>query len=308
MSTPPIATILSPALASMTGFSRDRGEGHGIAWVWEVKSVNGRGLDIRFRLPPGWDGVEQGLKDLTQRSLKRGSISAALSVRRDEAANRPALDRAALEAAIGLVAEVQAMLPAAAPPPATALLALPGVMRQAEEQEPDEALLAARAAGVTESFSRALAALDEARRAEGARIGAVLAARLEEIATLVAAAEADAATQPAAVRDRLVASLTALSDQVPALTEERIVAEAALLASRADVREELDRLHAHIAAARALLAEGTLVGRRLDFLTQEFNREANTLCSKSASRTLTATGLALKAAIEQFREQVQNLE
>jgi uncharacterized protein (TIGR00255 family) len=292
----------------MTGFSRDRGEAHGIAWVWEVKSVNGRGLDLRFRLPPGWDAIEQGLKDLAQAVLRRGSVSAGLSVRRDEAANRPVLDRAALEAAIGLVAEVQAMLPASPAPSATALLALPGVMRQATDEEPDEALLAARTAGVTESFSRALGALDAARRGEGARIGAVLAAKLDEIEALVAAAEADAATQPEAVRERLIASLTALAGQVPALSEERIAAEAALLASRADVREELDRLHAHIAAARALLAEGTLVGRRLDFLTQEFNREANTLCSKSASRTLTATGLALKAAIEQLREQVQNLE
>ncbi len=304
MSIPPLST----ALASMTGFSRDRGESHGIAWVWEVKSVNGRGLDIRFRLPPGWDAIEQALKDLAQRALKRGSVTAGLSVRRDEAANRPTLDRAALEAAIGLVAEVQAMMPGSPAPPATALLALPGVMRQAAEEEPDEALLAGRSAAVTASFSRALAALDAARRDEGARIGAVLAAKLDEIEGLVAAAEADAATQPAAVREKLITSLKALADQTPALTEERIAAEAALLASRADVREELDRLHAHIAAARALLAEGALVGRRLDFLTQEFNREANTLCSKSASRTLTATGLALKAAIEQFREQVQNLE
>ncbi|WP_291297075.1 YicC/YloC family endoribonuclease [Elioraea sp.] len=292
----------------MTGFARDRGEGSGIAWVWEVKSVNGRGLDVRFRMPPGWDGIEAGLRDAAQKALKRGSVSAGLAVRNDQAANRPSLDRAALDAAIALVAEVQALLPGAPSPPATALLALPGVMLQAAEEEPDEALLAARAAAVTASFGRALAALDASRRDEGARIGAVLAAKLDEIDTLVAAAEADAATQPAAVRDRLAASLRALADQTPALTEERIAAEAALLASRADVREELDRLHAHIAAARALLAEGTLVGRRLDFLTQEFNREANTLCSKAASRTLTATGLALKAAIEQFREQVQNLE
>ncbi|WP_239451552.1 YicC/YloC family endoribonuclease [Elioraea rosea] len=299
---------LSPALASMTGFARDRGEANGISWVWEVKSVNGRGLDVRFRLPPGWDGVEPALKDAAQAKLKRGSISAGLSVRRDEQAARPMLDRAALEAALAIVAEVQALLPAAPPPPATALLSLPGVMRAASEEEPDEALLAARAAAVTESFARALAALESSRRAEGARIGAVLAAKLDEIEGLVASAEADAATQPEAIRDRLVTALRALADQSPALTEDRIAAEAALLASRADVREEIDRLHAHIAAARALMVEGTLVGRRLDFLTQEFNREANTLCSKAASRTLTATGLALKAAIEQFREQVQNLE
>ncbi len=299
---------LSADLTSMTGFSRARGEGFGISWVWEVKSVNGRGLDIRFRLPPGWDHAEQALRDIAQKSLRRGSVSANLSVKRDETLSRPCVDRAALDAARALGAEVQAVGPGSPAPPATAILALPGVVRVAAEEEPDEALIARRSAAVTESFARALAALAEARRAEGARIGAVLAAKLGEIDALVTAAEAAAALQPAALRERLVSTLRSLADQTPALSEDRIAAEAALLASRADVREELDRLHAHIAAARALLAEGTLTGRRLDFLTQEFNREANTLCSKSSSRSLTEIGLSLKAAIEQFREQVQNLE
>lgn len=301
-------TPLSPDLASMTGFARDRGEAHGIAWVWELKSVNGRGLDLRFRLPPGWDAIEPGLRKAAEGRLKRGSLSATLSIRRQDETGRPVLDRAALETAIALAAEVRALLPDSPPPRATDLLALPGVLRSTALEEPDEALMEARLGAVAESFAQALAALDQARRAEGARLGAVLAARLAELEALVAEAEADAATQPRAVRDRLVASLRALASETPALSEERIAAEAALLASRADVREELDRLSAHIAAARALLAEGRLVGRRLDFLTQELTREANTLCAKAASRSLTATGLALKAAIEQFREQVQNLE
>jgi uncharacterized protein (TIGR00255 family) len=301
-------TPLSPALASMTGFSRDRGEAHGIAWVWELKSVNSRGLELRFRLPPGWDAIEPGLKEAAQAVLRRGSVNAALSVRSEAETGRPVVDREALGVMLALVAELREKLPQSPPPDIATILSLPGVLRSGAEEEPDEALAAARAEAVGQSFRRALAALDAARRGEGARIGRVLAARLQEIEALVAQAEASAATEPASIRDRLVASLRALGGETPALTEERIAAEAALLASRADVREELDRLQAHLAAARALLAEGAGVGRRLDFLAQEFNREANTLCAKAASPGLTATGLALKAAIEQFREQVQNLE
>jgi len=297
----------SPLLASMTGFARHRGEGHGIAWVWEVKSVNGRGLDIRFRLPNGFDGLEPLLRETAQRLIRRGNVSATLSVRRDEAAARPTLDPAALEAALALISEIRARIPDAPAPSAEAVLTLPGVLR-APTAEEDEAVEEARHGAIAASFRAAVEALVAARREEGARIGAVLAAKLDEIEALVQAAEADAATQPAALRDKLTAALRTLFDQVPQLPEERLAQEVALLAARADVREEIDRLHAHIAQARALLAEGALVGRRLDFLTQEFNREANTLCSKAAAPSLTATGLALKAAIEQFREQVQNLE
>jgi uncharacterized protein (TIGR00255 family) len=291
----------------MTGFARHRGEGHGIAWVWEVKSVNGRGLDLRFRLPNGFDELEPPLRETAQRLIRRGNVSATLSVRRDEAAARPTLDPAALEAALALIGEIRARIPDAPAPSAEAVLALPGVLR-APTAEEDEAVEEARHGAIAASFRAAVEALAAARRDEGARIGAVLSAKLDEIEALVQAAEADAATQPAALRDKLTAALRALLDQVPQLPEERLAQEVALLAARADVREEIDRLHAHIAQARALLAEGALVGRRLDFLTQEFNREANTLCSKAAAPSLTATGLALKAAIEQFREQVQNLE
>jgi uncharacterized protein (TIGR00255 family) len=291
----------------MTGFARHRGEGHGIAWVWEVKSVNGRGLDLRFRLPNGFDELEPPLRETAQRLIRRGNVSATLSVRRDEAAARPTLDPAALEAALALIGEIRARIPDAPAPSAEAVLALPGVLR-APTAEEDEAVEEARHGAIAASFRAAVEALAAARRDEGARIGAVLSAKLDEIEALVQAAEADAATQPAALCDKLTAALRTLLDQVPQLPEERLAQEVALLAARADVREEIDRLHAHIAQARALLAEGALVGRRLDFLTQEFNREANTLCSKAAAPSLTATGLALKAAIEQLREQVQNLE
>ncbi|WP_026299657.1 YicC/YloC family endoribonuclease [Elioraea tepidiphila] len=298
----------SPHLASMTGFARHRGEGHGIAWVWEVKSVNGRGLDLRFRLPNGLDAIEPALREVAQKHLRRGNVSATLTVRRDESAARPTLDPAALDAALALIAEVRGRIPDAPAPSAEAVLALPGVLRAPAAEEDDEAVEEARRGAIAASFRAAIEALAEARREEGARIGAVLAAKLDEIEALVITAEADAATQPAALRDKLTAALRSLLDQVPQLPEERLAQEVALLAARADVREEIDRLHAHLAQARALLAEGALVGRRLDFLTQEFNREANTLCSKAAAPSLTATGLALKAAIEQFREQVQNLE
>ena len=298
----------SPLLASMTGFARHRGEAHGIAWVWEVKSVNGRGLDVRFRLPNGLDAIETMLRDAAQKLIRRGNVSATLTVRRDEAAARPTLDPAALEAALALVEQVRARIPDSPAPTAESVLALPGVLRAPTAEEADEAVEEARRGAIAESFREAIAVLAGTRREEGARIGAVLAARLDEIEALVKTAEADAATQPAALRDKLTTALQGLLDQVPQLPEERLAQEVALLAARADVREEIDRLHAHIAQARALLAEGALVGRRLDFLTQEFNREANTLCSKAAAPTLTSTGLALKAAIEQFREQVQNLE
>ncbi|WP_439578438.1 YicC/YloC family endoribonuclease [Elioraea sp.] len=298
----------SPMLASMTGFARHRGEDHGIAWVWEVKSVNGRGLDVRFRLPNGLDAVEPALRDAAQKLIRRGNISAALTVRHDEAASRPTLDPAALDAALALVEQVRARIPDSPAPTAESVLALPGVLRPPAAEEEDEAVQEARRSAIAASFRAAIEALAEARREEGSRIGAVLAAKLDEIEALVTTAEADAATQPAALRDKLTTALQGMLDQVPQLPEERLAQEVALLAARADVREEIDRLHAHIAQARALLAEGALVGRRLDFLTQEFNREANTLCSKAAAPSLTATGLALKAAIEQFREQVQNLE
>jgi uncharacterized protein (TIGR00255 family) len=292
----------------MTGFARHRGEAHGIAWVWEVKSVNGRGLDLRFRLPNGLDALEPQLREAMQRLIRRGNVSATLTLRRDETAATPTLDPAALEAALALIEEVRARIPDAPAPSAESVLALPGVLRPPTAEAEDEAVEEARRGAIAASFRAAVAALAEARRAEGARIGTVLAARLDEIEALVIAAESDAATQPAALREKLTTALRGLTDQVPQLPEERLAQEVALLAVRADLREELDRLHAHIAQARALLAEGALVGRRLDFLTQEFNREANTLCSKAAAPSLTATGLALKAAIEQFREQVQNLE
>jgi uncharacterized protein (TIGR00255 family) len=277
-------------LASMTGFARSEGAVSTPtpwSWAWELRSVNGRGLELRFRLPGGFDALEPALRDLAGKHLKRGNVTANLTIRREEAA-RLAPDPAAIEQALALATALAARIPGAPPPRAEALLALPGVMRPAaearEEIGPDQL------AAVRDGFATALTGLVAARRAEGTRLAA------------------EAADQPAAQKARMMEVVRALLAELPALPEERIAQEVAILAGKSDVREELDRLDAHLHAARALLAEGEAIGRRFDFLVQEFNREANTLCSKSASVALTATGLALKATIEQLREQVQNVE
>jgi uncharacterized protein (TIGR00255 family) len=292
---------MSTPLASMTGFARTEGNSAGIAWVWELRSVNGRGLDLRFRVPPGWDALEPVLRDASGKMLKRGNVTANLSVKRE---NEPRLvaDPAALEQALALAMELHRRIPGSPVPRAESLLGLPGVLRPVQADE------AIDTAPVADGFSRALAALVAARQAEGARLHMTITRLLGEIATLHRQAVEEAADQPAAQRARIMENLTALLREAPSLPEERIAQEVALLAARSDVREELDRLDSHNEAAHALLREGLTIGRRFDFLVQEFNREANTLCSKSASVALTATGLKLKAAIEQLREQVQNIE
>ncbi len=295
-----------PHLASMTGFARSEGGADAVAWVWELRSVNGRGLDLRFRLPPGFDPLEPGLRELAGRVLKRGNISATLTLRRDEQA-RLQPDLAALDQALALAMALHARIPGSPVPRAEALLALPGVLRPASAEQ-DEAGFETLTASVGAGFERALSELVAARHAEGARLADKLGALIGEIAALREQAEAEAADQPAIRQARLLASVQALLRDSPGLPEERIAQEVALLAARSDVREELERLASHVEAARALLAERAPVGRRFDFLVQEFNREANTVCSKSASVALTATGLRLKATIEQMREQVQNIE
>jgi len=290
----------------MTGFGRASGQGHGFGWTWELRSVNGRGLDLRLRLPPGWDALEPGLRETAGRALKRGNVTANLTVKR-ESEPRLIPDPAALDQAVALALALAERIPGSPPPRAEALLALPGVLRPAAA-EADEGPSERAADMLRSGFQAALESLVAARHAEGTRLAAVLGGLLDEIAALHATAAAEAADQPAMQRARLMDNLAALLRATPSLPEERIAQEVALLAARSDVREELDRLSAHVAAAHALLAEGTAVGRRLDFLVQEFNREANTLCAKSASVALTATGLKLKAAVEQLREQVQNIE
>jgi uncharacterized protein (TIGR00255 family) len=291
----------------MTGFARAQGEVGAISWVWELRSVNGRGLDIKLRLPGGLDGLEIPLRDLAAKALKRGNVNGTLTVKREAAAGLTA-DLAALERVKELAIALADSIPGALPPRAELLLALPGVMRSTNTQEDSKEDQAALAKSAQAGFAIALEGLVAARTAEGARLAGITLAVLDEITALHEAASAEAATQPALHKARLQAQLKEILGSTPALPEEKIAQEIALLTTKSDVREELDRLSAHIGAARALLAEGAAVGRKLDFLMQEFNREANTLCSKSASLPLTSIGLALKAAIEQLREQVQNIE
>ncbi len=294
------------AISSMTGFARAEGRADGLSWAWEVKSVNGRALDTRFRLPPGFDGLEIALRGALAKHVKRGSIAASLAVTNEAGASGLRINRAALATILAAARELAPDLEAA-PPRLDGLLALRGVIETGDEPQ-DEATRERRESALVKSWDETLVRLVAARSEEGARLEAVLDGHLKLISGLVAEAGASAAAQPAALRQRLRALVAALLEASPALNEDRLAQEAALLAAKADVREEIDRLGAHIAAARALLAEGGAVGRRFDFLCQEFNREANTLCSKSSDVGLTRIGLALKAAIEQLREQVQNIE
>lgn len=297
-------------LASMTGFAREGGSlPDGTSFVWELRSVNGRGLDLRLRVPNGLDAIEPALREVAGRRLKRGNVSATLTLKREERAPRLTPDPAALDQAIALATAVAQRL-GAPPPRAEAILSLPGVLR-AETSEPDEAAEEAKRAALVGAFDTALAGLAASRAREGAQLGAILGALLDEIAALRTAAAEEAALQPQAQRQRLMENLGKLLGEAEArarIPEERLAQEVALLAQRSDVREQLDRLSAHVAEARRLLAGGEAVGRKLEFLTQEFVREANTLCSKSASVGLTRLGLELKAAIERLREQAANVE
>ncbi len=294
------------AISSMTGFARAEGSLDGFSWAWELKSVNSKSLDLRLRLPPGFDLLEPQLRQSAAARLKRGAVSAGLTVQQAGVVGAVRINRDALSQILEIVGEL-AGSSRVAPPRLDGLLALRGVIETAEETESEE-LRERRAAALLAGFETALSQLLSTRLAEGARLGAVLKERLAEIAELAAAAEASAAAQPDAIRARLRQLVTTLLESGTGLSEERLAQEAALLVARADIREELDRLKAHLAAAADLLKEGTGIGRRFDFLCQEFNREANTLCSKSADVELTRLGLALKAAIEQLREQVQNIE
>jgi uncharacterized protein (TIGR00255 family) len=291
----------------MTGFARTQGESGSTSFIWELRSVNGRGLDIKLRLSSGLEALEMPLRDLAAKVFKRGNVSGTLSVKREAVAS-VAADMAALERVKALAIELAATIPGAPAPRAELLLALPGVMRGAQAQDESEEERAGLADAVRASFVQALDGLAASRAAEGQKLSIIVGNNLQEISLLREAAVLEAAKQPELHRARLAAQLAELIGGTPGLPEERIAQEIALLTTKSDVREELDRLAAHIEAAGALLKEGVAVGRKLDFLMQEFNREANTLCSKSTTVPLTNIGLALKAAIEQLREQVQNIE
>jgi len=288
----------------MTGFARVEGAHEGWRFVWEVRSVNGRGLEWRARLPAGFDALDPEMRKLAKKKLSRGSLNIGLTLNSDRPATGYAVNEAMLTEVITMIDKIRLRIDCA-PPRADGLLALRGVIEQSEEQISEEAR-AGLASALLESFDKALDALVTARRKEGAAMGEVLSGHFATIERLTAAAAANAAAAPAAIRDRIAGQLKELLDG--ALPEDRLAQEAALLAIKADVREELDRLSSHVAAGRALLEKTGPVGRDLDFLTQEFNREANTLCSKAQDMELKRIGLELKRVIDQLREQVQNIE
>ena len=293
-------------LSSMTGFARSHGVCGAYSWAWEVKSVNGKGLDLRLRLPPGWDLIDAAVRARAAGTLTRGSIQAGLTVERGGAPPVVRINQAVLDAVLASVRELSARI-TAAPPSLDGLLALKGVLEVADSAESEDERRSAEAA-VTAGFAEAIEALVEMRRHEGAALFRLLSARLDEIAALAARAEDVPARRPEAIRTRLAEQVATLLSQSDRFDPDRLHQEAILLATKSDVREELDRLAAHVAQGRDLIGKGGAVGRRLDFLAQELNREANTLCAKANDLELTNIGLELKAAVEQFREQVQNVE
>ncbi len=291
-------------LSGMTGFGRAEGALGDWSWAVEARSVNGRNLEVRFRAPPGFDALEKPIREGGQARFQRGQVNVNVQARRAEGAGGATVNIAQLERYLEAVQPYVAA-GRALPPSADGLLGLRGVVEAAEAEDDAEARAALEQA-IAVTVGQALDGLKAARLAEGAALTPVLAGLVDRIEALVAAAEAEAAGHPLIIKERFVARMAELLAQH--VGEERIAQEAAAMAVKADVREELDRLAGHVAAARTLMAGEGAAGRRLDFLTQEFMREANTLCSKSATSALTAIGLDLKAVIEQFREQVQNVE
>ena len=290
-------------VSGMTGFGRSEGIAAGLRWIWEAKSVNGRGLDVKIRLPAGFDALEPAIREAAKIRFRRGSLQVGLVVRAESAAGETILNHDLINALIeagqplverGLVA----------PPRWDGLLSLRGVMLSEAAAEVSDA---ERVETVRAGLEPALDALVESRAQEGRALTALLGSLLDELARLTATARDVATAQPAALAERMRQRLSALVGEV-GVDPQRIAQEVALLAAKADVREELDRLDAHIAEARALIAGDDAAGRRLDFLTQELNREANTLCSKSNELALTRIGLDLKTAIDQIREQAANVE
>jgi uncharacterized protein (TIGR00255 family) len=294
------------ALSSMTGFSRAHGAAGAHAWSWELKSVNAKGLDIRFRLPPGWDAVEVQARQRATEKLSRGTVYCNLTAERKGVAPAVKINEPVLNAVIATLHQLSGKLDAAAPT-LDGILALKGVMEVSEEDEREEERAAAEAA-VIAGFDAALADLVAMRRHEGDALGSILNTRLDEIATLTARAEAAPGRKPEAIMARLAELDATLMNASQRFDSDRLYQEAIMLASKVDVREELDRLSAHVAQAQKLLRDGGPAGRRLDFLAQELNRESNTLTAKANDVELTNVGLELKSTVEQFREQVQNLE
>ncbi|MEW9615832.1 YicC/YloC family endoribonuclease [Shinella sp. S4-D37] len=293
-------------LQSMTGFARVEGTSGRTRWAWELRSVNGKGLDIRLRLPPGFEALEADVRPLAGETLARGNLQIALSVSVSEAQVEAVVNQGALAAVLALRTQLAGTIDPA-PLKLDTLLSMRGVVdfREADESEAERT---ARDADIRAGLAEAIRRLAEMRRREGAALAGVLLGQVARIAALTTAVEADPSRSISAVAERLSAQVALLMQGTTALDRDRLHQEAALLATKADLREEIDRLKGHVAAARELIAAGGPIGRKLDFLAQEFNRESNTICSKSNAAAVTAAGIELKVVIDQFREQVQNLE
>ncbi len=293
---------------SMTGFASVAGQGQGLQWLWELRGVNGKGLDLRLRLPDWIEGLEPQVRVMAQKSLARGNVQISLKIGSDGAEGTLRLDHAQLSAVLEAMSEIEAQAMerglSLAPSTAAEIVGLRGLLTS-EAAEVDQATFKAT---ILDGFKAALSQFTEMRRAEGAALTTILTRQLDEIADLTARSEALAKAREAQQAERLRAQLARVTDSVDTVDPARIAQELALIAVKSDVTEELDRLRAHVDAARALLTETGPIGRKLDFLMQEFNREANTLCSKSGDAALTQVGLALKTTIDQMREQVQNVE
>ena len=292
----------------MTGFTRAAGQHDAAEWTWEIRSVNGRGLDLRVRLPSGHESLEAVVRDAAGKLLKRGSVSISLTLARTSAGLTYQVNRELLDRLLDVATEMKGDKRLAGDAPRLdTLLGVRGVVEPAEDAADPEGA-EARLKAMAASLGEALEALVGVRRAEGAKLDAMLRERLTEMDDLCHEVDTAGAARAGAIRERLAEQVAELLAMSPALPEERLAQEAAMLAVKSDIREELDRLKAHVEAARELLKEGGVIGRRLDFLCQEFNREANTLCSKSGDIDLTRIGLAMKASIDRFREQALNIE
>ncbi|MFT6670621.1 MAG: hypothetical protein ACJAVZ_002091 [Afipia broomeae] len=294
------------ALSSMTGFARSHGTSGPYAFEWELKSVNAKGFDFRLRLPAGWDDIEAAARKRATELLSRGTVYANLTVKRTGAASIVRINEDVLASILKVASEISARTDAVAPS-VDGLLGIKGVIEVAEP-ESDEAEMQAARAAVSASFEQALQSLIDMRKREAVALGQILAQRMDEMESLTKRAEAAPGRKPEAIRARLAEQVAALLETSDRFDADRLNQEAILIAAKADIREELDRIVSHIAQTRELLGKGGAVGRRLDFLAQEFNREVNTTCSKSNDIELTNTGLEMKGVVEQFREQVQNLE
>ena len=295
------------SLKSMTGFARTSGHAAPWAWAWELKAVNAKGLDLRLRLPPGFDRIEAEARAKLAQKLARGTCYGTLTAQRDSVTPEIRVNEAALRALVEAVGRIPTEGTGLQPASLDALLGVRGVVEVTEASD-EEGVIAAACSAVLKGLDSALADFIATREAEGANLTAVLSQRVERIASLTQEAEDCPGRKPEAVRARLAQAVANLTEASPALDPARLHQEAILLAAKADIREELDRLKSHVAAARELLASKAPVGRKLDFLAQEFGREANTLCAKSNDTALTAIGMELRVEIEQLREQVQNIE